>query len=272
MNERNFSDECVALIPARGGSKGVPRKNIRFLGGFPLLTYSIAAAHQSKSINRVIVSTDDEEIAEIAMQYGAEVPFMRPTELAADASGDLEWVSHAVNWLLEHEGGVPRYIAQLRPTTPLRNPVVIDDAIEQFRAAKNMTSMRSAHEASESPYKWFLLNKEEGMFHSLSSEIDNEQSNAGRQTFPTVYVPDGYIDVLDAEYIVREGKLLGPRMMGYVSPFCMEIDTEDDIDLLECYLERHGSILRDYLRNKYRKIQEVQSKNVRIQHDTASGA
>ena len=254
MNKNKFTDECVALIPARGGSKGVPRKNIRSLGGFPLLAYSIAAAFQAKNIGRVVVSTDDEEIAKIAVQYGAEVPFMRPAELAADASGDLEWVSHAVNWFLQHEGKVPRYIAQLRPTTPLRDPAVIDDAIEQFRAANDMTSMRSAHEASESPYKWFLLDKEGGVFHSLSSSIDNEQSNAGRQTFPTVYVPDGYIDVLDAAYILKEGKLLGPRMMAYVSPFCLEVDMEGDIELLACYLERNGSALQDYLRRKYSKI------------------
>lgn len=253
MTENKFIDECMALIPARGGSKGVPRKNIRSLGGFPLLAYSIAAAQQSKAISRVIVSTDDEEIAEIAKHYGAEVPFLRPAELAADTSGDFEWVSHAVNWLIEHEGKTPRYIAQLRPTTPLRDPALIDDAIEQFRAASDMTSMRSAHEASESPYKWFLLDKEGNMFHSLSPELDNEQSNAGRQSFPSVYVPDGYVDVLDAEYIVREGKLLGPRMMAYISPFCLEVDTEGDIELLECFLERRGSPLRDFLRGMYSK-------------------
>lgn len=253
MSEYEFTDECMALIPARGGSKGVPRKNIRSLGGFPLLSYSIAAARQSKNINRIIVSTDDEEIAEIARQYGAEVPFLRPAELAADTSGDLGWVSHAIKWLLEHEGRSPRYIANLRPTTPLRDPAVIDKAIRQFRGAHDMTSMRSAHEASESPYKWFLLDEARGMFHSVSPEIDNEQSNAGRQSFPTVYVPDGYIDVLDAEYVMREGKLLGPRMMAYISPFCLEVDTEEDLELLECFLERHGSSLRDCLRSKYSK-------------------
>lgn len=254
MTEYTFTDECMALIPARGGSKGVPRKNIRSLGGFPLLAYSIAAAQQSKSINRIIVSTDDEEIAEIAMQYGAEVPFLRPAELASDTSGDFEWVSHAIKWLLVHEGMSPRYIANLRPTTPLREPVVIDDAIEQFKVSHDMTSMRSAHEASESPYKWFLLDKAQGLFHSVSAEIDNEQSNAGRQSFPTVYVPDGYIDVLNAEFIMREGKLLGSRMMAYISPFCQEVDTEGDFELLECILERQGSMLKDCLQNNCSKI------------------
>lgn len=254
MSENKFIDECVALIPARGGSKGVLRKNIRPLGGFPLLAYSIAAAQQSISINRVIVSTDDEEIAEIARNYGAEVPFLRPAALATDMSGDFDWISHAFNWLLEHEGQLPRYIVQLRPTTPLREALIIDQAIEKFRKADGMTSLRSAHEASESPYKWFLLDREQGEFHSISKHMDNDQSNIGRQSFPPVYVPDGYVDVLDAKFIMSEGRLLGSRMMAFISPFCMEVDTEEDLELLECFVERHGSCLRDYLFEKYGKV------------------
>ncbi len=110
--------EVLAVIPARGGSKGIPRKNIRQFAGYPLIAYSIAAGLQAEMVTRVIVSTDDEEIAQVSRQFGAEVPFFRPTELAQDNTTDLPVFQHALRWLKEHEGYEPDVVVQLRPTSP----------------------------------------------------------------------------------------------------------------------------------------------------------
>ncbi|MBT6052972.1 MAG: acylneuraminate cytidylyltransferase family protein, partial [Candidatus Scalindua sp.] len=121
--------EKIAIIPARSGSKGVPRKNIYFLGGHPLIAYTIAAAVLSSYIERVIVSTDSEEIAGIARDYGAEVPFLRPLEFARDHSSDREYLLHTMQWFQDSEGHVPEYWVHLRPTTPLREVGIVDQAI-----------------------------------------------------------------------------------------------------------------------------------------------
>ena len=121
--------EVLAIVPARGGSKSIPKKNIRPFAGHPLLTYSIAAGLQASLVDRVIVSTDDEETAEIARQYGAEVPFLRPAELALDSTPDLPVFEHALSWLEREEAYVPEWIVQLRPTTPVRPPDCVDRGI-----------------------------------------------------------------------------------------------------------------------------------------------
>ena len=108
--------QVLAVIPARGGSKGLPRKNIREFAGFPLIAYSIAAGLGAECVTRTIVSTDDEEIAAVARQYGAETPFLRPAELAQDNTTDLPVFQHALRWLDEHEGYQPEVVVQLRPT------------------------------------------------------------------------------------------------------------------------------------------------------------
>src|SRR5512140_1055395 len=121
--------EVLAIIPARGGSKGIPRKNIRDFAGYPLIAYSIAAGLQAKSVTRVIVSTDDQEIAAVARQCGAETPFLRPAEFAQDTSTDLPLFQHALAWLAEHEGYHPDVVVQLRPTSPIRPPTLVDEAV-----------------------------------------------------------------------------------------------------------------------------------------------
>jgi len=125
----NNKQEVYAIIPARSGSKGVPNKNIMDLAGYPLIAYSIASAKKCPAINRVIVTTDSEEYAEIALKYGAEVPFIRPSDISGDAATDTQFFQHAVNYFRKEEGSVPEYFAHLRPTTPIRYPSIIDKAI-----------------------------------------------------------------------------------------------------------------------------------------------
>ncbi len=236
-----------AIIPARGGSKGVPGKNLRALAGYPLLAYSIAAAKLSGRISRVVVSTDSAEIAETGRRFSAETPFLRPAALAGDNSGDAEFMSHALGWFKENEAAVPEYLVHLRPTTPLRDPKLIDAAIELIGSKPEATSLRSAHPAPESPFKWFLRSPD-GFFSGIAPQYSNDELNKQRQSFPEVYVPDGYVDIIDAGAFLSSGLLHGPKMLAFVSPQCHEVDVPEDFDYLEFQIKQEGSVLLDYLK------------------------
>jgi len=145
--------DVLAIIPARGGSKGIPRKNIRQFSGTPLIAYSIAAGTQADLVTRVIVSTDDPEIADVARQFGAEVPFMRPKELAQDDTLDTPVFLHALKWLDEHEGYRPELVVQLRPTSPLRPVGLVDEAITKMRENPQADSLRGVVPAVKTPIR-----------------------------------------------------------------------------------------------------------------------
>jgi len=217
----------TALIPARGGSKGVPRKNIHNLAGFPLIAYSILACKSSSKIDRVVVSTDDEEIAEVAVRYGAEVPFMRPKQYAEDRSTDLEVIKH----FYSVEG--PQDLAFVRPTTPLRDPVVIDKIIDDFvENYTDITGLRSAHELSESPYKFFKI--VDGIFAGFFDEFNGikDYTNLPRQIFPKAYHPNGYLDILKKDTVLA-GSDFGDKIMPAITEFTVEVDDKHHFDLLE---------------------------------------
>ena len=248
----------IAIIPARGGSKGIPKKNIRPLKGYPLVAYSIAAAILSKRTERVVVSTDSEEIAEIAGYYGAEVPFLRPARYAADDSTDRPVILHALRWFQEHEGQVPEYWVELRPTTPLRDPAIIDAAIAKIVQHPEATSLRSGHPAPESPFKWFEKD-ENGYFQPLRPENPSlvppmnipEYYNLPRQCFATVYISDGYVEVIKASIALSSEMLFGEKVTGFVTPVCYEVDTLEELELIEYQIEKKGSPLLDYLRSRH---------------------
>ena len=143
--------EILALIPARGGSKGIPRKNIRAFAGQPLIAYSIAAGLQAKTVTRVIVTTDDEEIAEVARSCGAETPFLRPAELAQDRTTDLPVFQHALRWLAEHEDYHPQVVVHLRPTTPIRPPDLVDRSVGLVAGAPRSRLCARDHTGPSNP-------------------------------------------------------------------------------------------------------------------------
>lgn len=245
--------EVIAIIPARSGSKGVPDKNVFPLAGHPLLAYSIAAARLSGIIDRVLVSTDSRRYADVARDYGAEAPFLRPAEFAGDRSPDRDCILHAMRWIEEHEGRLPEHWVHLRPTTPLRDPALVDAAIAAILANPEATSLRSGHPAAESPFKWFERDGQ-GYFRGLRPDDPRpEYYNLPRQAFPPVYVPDGYVDVLRASFVTTAESLHGPRMMGFVSPVCQEVDRREDLELIEYRLEKSGSPLLDFLQTHHRK-------------------
>jgi CMP-N,N'-diacetyllegionaminic acid synthase len=232
----------IAIIPARSGSKSLVDKNIKGLSGHPLMTYSIAAAKLSKKIDRVIVSTNSQEYADIARQYGAEVPFIRPDEYSTDTATDKDFLVHAMRWLEKNEGCVPEYWVHLRPTTPLRSVNIVDKAIDEIMQDKSATSLRSGYKAPESPLKWFVKKGE--YFKGL---INDEQYNLPKEAFEQVYIPDGFADVVKYSFIMNGEKIHGDKMIGFESPVCTEVDSVEEFEYIQYQLDRNGSELLDYL-------------------------
>ena len=241
----------LTIIPARGGSKSVPKKNIVNLGGFPLIAYSIAAAKLSKKINRVIVDTDSEEIAGIAKKFGAEIPYLRPKEFATDTSTDLDFMNHVIGWFQKNEKEIPDYIVHLRPTTPLRDPARIDEAIEKIIKNKEATCLRSGHEIRESPYKLFGI-KNNFFVGLFPQDKRPEYWNLPRQDFPPVYQPDGYVDVIIPELVIKTGKLHGLKILAYISPDTGEIDKTEDLKFAEFNLQKNNWEIYQYLKNNFK--------------------
>ena len=234
--------DIVAIIPARSGSKSLVDKNIKELSGHPLIAYSIAAAKLSKKIDRVIVSTNSQEYADIARQYGAEVPFIRPDEFSTDTATDKDFLVHAMNWLEENEGRTPEYWVHLRPTTPLRNVEIVDNAIDEIMQDKSATSLRSGHKAPESPLKWFV--KDNRYFKGL---VSGEDYNLPKEAFKQVYIPDGFVDIIKSSFVMNNKEIHGDKMIGFESPVCTEVDSVEEFEYIQYQLDKNGSELLDYL-------------------------
>jgi N-acylneuraminate cytidylyltransferase len=164
--------EILAIIPARGGSKGIPRKNIRPFYGYPLIAYSIAAAQQAKRAMRVLVSTDDKEIAAIARDWGGEVPFLRAAALAQDDTPDLPVFQHALDWLAKEQNYHPEIVVQLRPTSPLRPKDCVDAALQVLLDHPDADSVRGVVPAAQNPHKmWRLPEDGEGPMMNLLAVV-----------------------------------------------------------------------------------------------------
>jgi CMP-N,N'-diacetyllegionaminic acid synthase len=217
----------LAIIPARSGSKSIPNKNILDFAGLPLIAHSINQAKDSKYINRVIVSTDSKNYSEIAMQYGAEVPFLRPRTISQDESLDIDTFIHALEYLKYHENYVPDLVVHLRPTHPIRNVTDIDNMIEIISKNIDADSIRSVVKASETPYKmWFL--HDENILKPII-EMGKELYNEPRQMLPVVYYQNANIDIIRTETILTKKSMTGDIILGYV------MDKSYDIDYIEEY-------------------------------------
>lgn len=237
-------NNVVALIPARSGSKGVPHKNIKSLGGHPLIEWSIKACLKSRLIDRIIVSTDSTEYADLSIKLGAEVPFLRPADIADDRSTDYEFVLHALNWFAAN-GGEPESLVHIRPTTPYRSPGLIDVAIEAFRNESRATALRSVHEMTESAYKTFEI-APEGQLQSLGADSTAlDAANNARQQFPATYQANGYVDVLSSRFVRSHGMIHGDWVMPFITPAVVEVDSEDDFAHLEFLLDRNPEIAHE---------------------------
>ncbi len=220
--------QILALIPARGGSKSIPRKNIKPLAGYPLIEYSIAAALQSRLVTRTIVSTDDDEIACTAQSSGAEVPFLRPAEFARDDTTDLPVFTHALGWLKKNENYQPDIVVQLRPTSPIRPPDCIDRAVQILLDHPDADSARGIIPSGQNPYKMWQVNMQGQMTPLISLPEHPEPFNAPRQSLPQTYWQTGHIDAIRVRTILEQGSLSGK----VIYPLIMDPRYAIDIDTL----------------------------------------
>jgi len=223
----------LGLIPARGGSKGLPRKNIKPLLGKPLIAYTIEQALASKHLDRVIVSTDSEEIAEVSRKYGAEVPFMRPKELATDEAKSINVVLHVIKWMEENDKSYD-LLMLLQPTSPLRTVEDIDKAIELL-LEKEANAIISVCEVEQHSY-WSNVLPPDGCMKNF---IRPEVTNKNRQELPLFYRLNGAIYLVYWDYLKQEKTFFGDKTFAYIMPRERSIDIDEEIDFILAELIHH---------------------------------
>lgn len=227
--------KILAIIPARGGSKRVKNKNIRELGGKPLIAHTIAQAKASNHIGKIIVSTDSDDIAKIAKENGAEV-IIRPAEIAADGSTEYEYYTHTLALLKEKENYEPDLIVNLYPTSPFRRSETIDRAIEKMLAHPEADSLRSVRKCSEHPYKmWRVIGE---YLEPFVPSKNNNLHTFSTQLFPEVYIQNAAIYIMRSEAFFRLKATLGNNILSFImdDEESMDINSEADFSLAEAIL------------------------------------
>lgn len=224
----------LGLIPARGGSKSIPKKNIKLLGGKPLIAHTIEKAKASKYIDRLILSTDNEEIAEVGKKYGAEIPFMRPKELAEDHTQDFPVFQHAIKWLEENTNWKPDLIVHLRPTHPFRKTQHIDLGIEMLSQNQEADSVWTVGVPPVTPYKMFFVGEGGFLKPALSISGEKETFNLPRQKLPRVYNHYGQVDVTRYETIMKKNSMCGENILPiFLEGEVFDIDSALDWEFAE---------------------------------------
>lgn len=233
--------DVVAIIPARGGSKGVPRKNLRRIGGVPLISYAIENGLRAETVGRVIVSSDDDEIREAAIDAGAEAPFVRPASLATDNAVDLPVILHAVDWLEHDSGRRPKVVVQLRPTTPLRPEGLVDEAVRRLIADPEADCVRGVSAPETTPYKMWRRSADGSLSPLLAGEFV-EPYNMPRQELPEVWRQTGHVDAIRVRTIDEQRSLTGRRVLPIEIPerFGIDIDSESDLEHAAFAITRLG--------------------------------
>jgi CMP-N,N'-diacetyllegionaminic acid synthase len=227
------SPSAVAFVPARSGSERVPHKNVRRLAGHPLLAYAIETALQSGCFERVVVSTDSDEIAEVARWYGADVPFLRPAEYATPTSPDIEWLAYT----LEHLDGDYELFALVRATNPFRGPETVRRGLEQLLAIPEADSLRAVELVKQHPGKMWLLTDDGRTMSPLldQSELDDAWHAGQYQALPEVYVQNSALEIawtrVVTELGTREGNVLAPFLTHGLEGF--NVDDEEDWERAE---------------------------------------
>lgn len=215
--------KILAIIPARGGSKGIPYKNIMNINGKPLIAYSIEAAKQSKYIDYILVSTDDYKIKEVSLQYGASVPFLRPEEISNDTAKSIDVVIHGINYL-EESGEEFDYVVLLQPTSPLRTSQDIDEAIEII-IKNEKESLVSVCEVAENPVLMRIIKD-----NSLQEIINFHGDNLRRQDLPTVYIFNGALYINKVSILLKDKAFVNGKTLPYIMEKEKSIDIDNKID------------------------------------------
>ena len=224
----------LALIPARGGSKGIPNKNIIEIAGKKLIGWTIEQAIQCPLINRVIVSTDSIEIAKVAREYGAETPFLRPQEIAQDQSTDFEAFDHALRWLQINEKYTPELVVHLRPTGPARKIETINRAIKAMIDNPTHTALRSISLSSQNPYKMWKYVSNTQISPLINDPSIKDSVSSPRQKLPLTYWQNGYIDIVRPRTILDEGSMTGNLVLPFkIEEELAELDYPEDIEAVE---------------------------------------
>jgi CMP-N-acetylneuraminic acid synthetase len=226
--------EVIGLITARGSSKSIPQKNIKMLAGKPLIAWTIEAALQCKELSRIIVSTDDEEIAKVARQWGAEVPFIRPVELAQDDSSSISVALHTIHWLEEREGFCEDYIMLLQPTSPFRTAEDIQQSIE-LATKHRAVAVVSVCEAEHHPY----LCKRVLDDRTLADFISTDIGYLRRQDLPPAYALNGAIYLCQRMALLRDQTFFPEGTIAYVMPRerSLDVDTMWDWHVAELIMK-----------------------------------
>lgn len=219
----------IALVPARGGSKSIPQKNIIDFMGKPLIAWTIESALKSELIDRVVVSTDCEKIAAIARKYGAEVPFVRPSSLAEDSSLDFPVFEHAIGWLEENERADISCVVHLRPTTPLRPEGLIDHGISKLLGS-NADSLRAVCEPLNNPFKMWKI-KDNGLMVPLVETEVVEAFNQPRQALPACFWQTGTLDVIKINTLKVLKSMTGNNVLSLVIDKSIAVDIDDEASL-----------------------------------------
>ena len=235
--------KILGIIPARSGSKEIPCKNIKPLAGKPLIAWTIEEAKKSKYIDRLIVSTNDKEIASVAKKYGCEVPFIRPKEISGDLATDVEFIEHALDWFEENETWKPDIILRLPPTAPLRTYKHIDEGIEVLIKDENADASRPITEAQKHPFKmWVIPNSSDYLEPFLDKSITgfDEPHNLPRQLFPKVYIHTGAMDVIRYDTIKKLKSTSGKKLRYfYMKPEdSINIDHLIDFEVAEILMSK----------------------------------
>lgn len=231
-------NKILAIVPARGGSKGVPKKNIKKINGKPLISYTIEAAKSCKLIDRVVVSTDDIEIAEISREYGAEIPYLRPNDLAGDKSPTIDCIIHMLDYLKENEDYVPDYVMLLQCTSPLRNSKHVEEAINKlFETRKD--AIVSICEAEVNPYWANVFNGD-----NLEYFIEEGKNITRRQDLPEVYRLNGAMYIVKTKILLQEKTFEPKSLTGYVMDdiSSVDIDTAMDFKIAEIIMKEREEV------------------------------
>jgi len=222
----------LAIVPARAGSRGIPDKNVVSFRGKPLLVHSIEHGLAARNVDRVIVSTDSPRYRAVALDSGAEAPFLRPAALAGDFSTDLEVFVHALEWLDAHEGYRPEACVHLRPTHPTRRVLDVEQAVELLLADPSADSVRSVVKAPHTPYKMWRLD-EAGTLQPLLAGPVPEAWNQPRQALPEVYLQNAAVDVVRARVVRERRSMTGGRVLPYLMDRIGDVDAWSDLAALE---------------------------------------
>ena len=224
-----MQNNIVALIPARSGSKRVVDKNIRPLAGHPLIAYSIAAALQSNVFQAVLVSTDSEQYADIARHYGAEVPFLRPAEIAGDTSPDIEWVEYTLNQLRDN-GQEYEYYSILRPTSPFRLPDTIQRAWQEFKVEEGVDSLRAVEKCQQHPGKMWVVRGNRMMPLLPMGPAGQPWHSSQYPSLPEVFVQNASLEIARTRVVFEEKTIAGNVLMPFFTNNYEGFDVNSDYD------------------------------------------